>query len=297
MKLRFLYTFINVLSLSLVCQANEADLSYTLSRKDSTTLQVEVTFTGTNPGHTLLYLPNEWASQKSLYKAISAITAISPNTAIEPTEKPYIYNISYRPGKKVAFSYLLHKDWSGPLKHPLYFRPVIQSDYFYFEGYSGLVYPKLSDTTHIKCRLIYSGFAKDDFIGNSFFANTKAGNFTVGLDDLLNSVFCAGKFRSKTLSVNGKELVIAIAGKPAFSDEEAFSNISKIILEERKFWKDKGPDYYFTLFMPLYDKDNTGGTAHYHAFSLFQSADLGMEGNLLPMIAHEYFHNWLGLGL
>lgn len=297
MKLLSLFTFIATLFLSTICRAQKPELSYTFSRGDSTTLRIEVTFTGNNTGSTLLHLPNEWANQKSLYKAISDIKAISPQTAIEPTDKPDVYQINYKSGAPVSFSYLLHKDWHGPLKYPLYFRPVIQRDFFYFEGYSGLVYPELADTTKIKCHLFYKGFAKDDFIGSSFFANASEGRFTVGLSDLLNSIFCAGKFRSKTFGDKGHEIVVALTGSPAFNDEDAFSDISKIILAERHFWNDNGPAYYFTLFLPLYDQGNTGGTAHYHAFSLFQSVELGLSGNLLPMIAHEYFHNWLGLGL
>ena len=286
-----------ILFFSLTCLASEADLSYTISRKDSTTLLVKVAFTGNGKGNTILHLPNEWASQHALYTAISDITAISKHTVVKPTGRPDIYSINYSPGRQVIFSYLLHKDWPGELKYPLYFRSVIQPDFFYFEGYSGIVYPELSDTTHIKCHIAYKGFVKDDFIGNSFFSNKKEGSFTVSQDDLLNSIFCAGKFRSKTTIVNGHQLVVALTGKPAFSDKAVFSSIVKIILAERRFWNDAGPDYYLTIFLPLYDQGNTGGTAHYHAFSLFQSADLGLTGNLLPMIAHEYFHNWLGLGL
>ena len=285
------------LGFSLVCSGQKTDLSYTLSRKDSTTLKVKVAFTGDATGHTALHLPDKWASQQSLFKAVSGLTALSPATVISATDRRDKYTIRYKPGMKVVFSYLLHKDWEGPLKYPLYFRPVINADYFYFEGYSGLVYPGLADTAHIHCRLSYEGFSKDDFIGNSFYANATEGKFTVSQENLLNAVFCAGKFRSKTTKVAGHRIVVALTGKLAFSDDTAFSSITNIIRAERRFWNDKGPDYYFTLFLPLYDQGNTGGTAHYHAFSLFQSVGLDLKSNLLPMIAHEYFHNWLGLGL
>ncbi|SEA47354.1 Predicted metalloprotease, contains C-terminal PDZ domain [Arachidicoccus rhizosphaerae] len=294
--MKTLFLFISI-CFSLVCSGQKPDLSYTLSRKDSTTLIIKVAFTGNATGETTLHLPDKWASQQSLYKAVSGLTALSPATVISATDRRDKYTVRYKPGTNVVFSYLLHKDWEGPLKYPLYFRPVINADYFYFEGYSGLVYPSLADTAHIKCRLSYEGFSKDDFFGNSFYANATDGKFTVSQESLLNAVFCAGKLRSRTTKVAGHQIVVALTGKLAFSDDTAFSSITNIIQAERRFWNEKGPEYYFTLFLPLYDQGNTGGTAHYHAFSLFQSVGLDLKSNLLPMIAHEYFHNWLGLGL
>lgn len=291
------FVFILLFFISLRSEAQETDLNYTISRKDSVTLSIKVVFNGNMKGSSMLHLPHEWAGQQSLFKAVSDIKPLSTQTIVMPTDRPYNYTLKYKPGSKVAFSYLLRKDWTGLLRYPLYFRPVIEPDFFYFEGYSGLVYPELADTVNVRCHLVYEGFSTNDFIGNSFYANAKAGSFTVSIDNLLNSIFCAGNFRSKTIAINGRKIVIALTGKPAFEDEAAFTNISKIILAERRFWNDAGPAYYFTVFLPLYDQGNTGGTAFYHAFSLFQSKELGLTGNLLPMIAHEYFHNWLGLGL
>jgi len=297
MRYSSIYILTTVLCYSLNCFAGKTDLTYTIARRDSTRLFITVSFTGNRNGSSILHLPNEWAGQQNLYHAISALKALSANATITPTDQPNSYVIRYEPGKRVVFGYVLHKDWTGVLRYPLYFRPVIRRDLFYFEGYSGLIYPELADTAHIRCRLAYKRFNKDEFIGNSFYANKRDGRFTVSLSDLRNSIFCAGKFRSKTINLNGHQLVIALTGTPAFTDDKAFSSISRIILAERHFWNDAGPNYYFITFLPLYDQGNTGGTAYYHAFSLFQSAGLGIYGNLLPMIAHEYFHNWLGLGL
>lgn len=297
MRYSLLFTLILSLYFSLNGFAQKNDLTYTLARKDSTSLHITVSFTGNRSGSSILHLPNGWASQQDLYKSVSGLTPLSLQTRISPTDKSDSFTIWYKPGTKVIFRYVLRKDWSGALRYPLYFRPVIQPDLFYFDGYSGLVYPDLADTAHIRCRLTYQGFNKADFAGNSFYANKKDGGFTVSLGNLLNSIFCGGKFRSKTINIKGHQIIVALTGKPAFTDEEAFSSIARIILAERHFWNDAGPDYYLTTFLPLYDQGNTGGTAYYHAFSLFQSADEGISGNLLPMIAHEYFHNWLGLGL
>jgi len=296
MRCRFIFISI-LIFFSINSFAQKPDLAYTIARKDTTALHIIVSFTGNRSGSSILHLPKEWASQQDLYRAVSTLKALSVQTTILATDNPDSYTIRYRPGTKVIFSYVLRKDWSGALRYPLYFRPVIQHDLFYFDGYSGLVYPDLSDTAHIRCRLTYKGFNQDDFIGNSFYAKKTDGRVILSLGNLLNSIFCAGNFRSKTINVKGRQVVIALTGKPAFTDDEAFSSISRIILAERHFWDDAGPDYYLTTFLPLYDQGNTGGTAYYHAFSLFQSADQGISGSLLPMIAHEYFHNWLGLGL
>jgi predicted metalloprotease with PDZ domain len=87
---------------------------------------------------------------------------------------------------------------------------------------------------------------------------------------------------------------MAIYGKFSYTNEEAFSSISKIIMAERKFWSDPGSNYFFTLIMPTDDKGNYGGTAHFNSFSLFQSSDVQLNNGILQTISHEYFHNWIG---
>lgn len=296
-KLRVLIIISFCLTVNLA-KAKSTYLEYTFQRRDSTSLQITLSFTGDKSGTTLLHLPNEWAGQVMLYKCISKITVISKGSSVAATDKPYEYLIKSSPGSKVTLTYILSKDWTGPVKYPFYFRPVIAQDHFFFEGYSGIAYPDIADSVAVKCKISYVGFKKNTFFGNSFFAGKPSNVFiTSSINNITNSFFCAGNYRSKIIDMAGHKIAMAITGQFTFTDEEAFSSISKIILKEREFWNDKGTPYFFTALMPLDDKSNYGGTAHYNSFFLFQSNSLKMSEGSLPLIAHEYFHNWIGQGL
>jgi predicted metalloprotease with PDZ domain len=297
MKPLFVTTIVlSILTNYLFAKSKPVNLDYILQRKDSTSLLITVSFKGNKAGKTVLHLPDDWAGQHMLYKAVSMLHALSKATFTDTTLQPDNYIVRYRPGSVVTIAYNLSQGWSGPFKYPFYSRPVIRANLFYFEGYSGLAYPDLAESHAIRCKITYQGFAKEEFKGNSFFSNQRSGTFMSSIRELRNSFFCAGNFRSKTVIRQGHQIVMAVYGKFPYADEEAFSAVSKIILEERKFWADQGPRYYFTLTMSTDDKGSNGGTAHYNSFCLFQSGDLRLAA-VLQTISHEYFHNWIGSGL
>jgi predicted metalloprotease with PDZ domain len=140
-------------------------------------------------------------------------------------------------------------------------------------------------------------FPKEEFNGNSFFSNKHSGTFGCNIRILMNSIFCAGSFRSKTVSMEGHQIVMAVYGKFPYTDDEAFSAISKIIIEERKFWADPGSRYFFMMAISTDDKGNSGGTGYYNPFSIFPSSDVQLTNGILQTISHEYFHNRIGSGL
>jgi len=277
--------------------AKPADIEYSFQRRDSSSLFITLAFKGNRTGSTVLHLPNEWASAKQLYKAISLLKAISAGTSIDSTKKPNEYTLKYSPDTRIELSYVLSKDWKGALEYPLYFRPVIEADHFYFEGYSGLVYPDMDDRQQLTCKISYKGFSSDDFIGNSFFSNDSTARFKTTLGNLRNGVFCGGKFRSKEIQLSNQKIVVAITGQYAFTDEDAYTNISKIMISEREFWKDKSAPYFFTVLLATKSPGNSGGTAHYNSFCLFQSSNIKLTEGVLYTMSHEYFHTWLGQGL
>jgi len=272
-------------------------LNYTFQRKDSNSLTITVSFQGNESGQTIIMLPDHWANQNDLYNAISNLKSLSRNTTVKPTERLEQFLISYKPKAKVVLQYNLRKDWTGPLQYPLYFRPVIEDSFFYFEGFSGLVYPQIDDNEKIECQLRFKGFSKNDFIGNSYFQGNSQKKFITTLKDLRNSIFCGGNYRHKEFTINKNKIVIALSGNFLFDDEDYFSAVSKIIIAEKKFWSDFSTPYFFTMLLPMEDKGNSGGTAHYNSFSAFQSNNLPLERGLEYIISHEFFHTWIGQGL
>jgi predicted metalloprotease with PDZ domain len=272
-------------------------LEYSFQRRDSASLLITVSFPGNKSGSTVLHLPDELWGQQMLYKAFTDLQAISGGTSIVATDKPNVYLIKSAPGAKVILSYVLHQGWAGPLQYPLYFRPVIRKDLFYFQAVAGLAYPDVPDSMHVHCKISYKGFDKGDFIGNSFFSNKSSDHFTVSLQDFLRSIYCGGSYRTKTVEADGHQITMAIAGQFSFADEEAFSSVSTIIREERRFWHDAGSPNYFVSWLALDDRGTISGTSYYNSFSLFQSAHDKLSQDLLQTISHEYFHNWIGSAL
>jgi predicted metalloprotease with PDZ domain len=275
-------------------RAASPDLEYSFQRRDSASLLITVSFPANKIGSTLLHLPNEWAGQQMLYKAITELHPVSAGTSVAATDKPDEYLIKSAPDSRVTLTYVLHQDWEGPLKYPLCFRPVIGKDFFYFQTTNGLVYPNVADSLHVHCAISYKGFAKEDFIGNSFFANTSSHRFTVSLSNFLNGIYCGGRYRTKTVEADGHKITMAITGQFSFADEKAFSSVSTIIREERRFWHDAGSPYYFVAWLALDDQGTISGTAYYNSFVLFQSTHGKLSLDLLQTVSHEYFHNWLG---
>lgn len=293
-KIRLIVFLILLTGSMLSVIAQPSHIKYEFHKQDSISLLMTLSFNLDQTGKAVLHLPSEWAGQRNLYQAISQLHAASTVTRLDTTAKPNEYTISGEPGKKVSISYLLKQDRHGPLRYPLYFRPVFRNGIFYFEGYSGLVYPDIAEEHRFRCSIVYTGFDNDEFTGNSFYSGIRRKTFTTTINNLLNSFFCAGRYRSKSVKINGNRLTMAVTGKFPFSDEVGFEGISRIVAEERNFWKSKGSKYFFTVLLPMDDHGNYGGTAHYQSFSLFQSPDLKVEDGFLPLVSHEYFHNWLG---
>lgn len=280
-----------------VSSAATGFVDYSFERIDSSSLKITLHFAGNEAGKSFIILPNEWAGQTGLYHCIEGLSSLSPNTSLAPTERPDQFIATYRPSEAVTLQYTLKKDWQGLPRYPMYFRPVIEKNYFYFDGFSGLVYPAIEFSEPIQCTLSFTGFPEGSFVGNSFFSNAPHQSFATTLGNLRNGLFCVGDFRFKEVNFPNGRMIIAVTGKFTFDDDRLFSTVSSIIPAERQFWNDPGTPYFFTLLLPLYDRGSTGGTAHYNSFALYESTNLKMEQGLIETISHEYFHNWLGQGL
>jgi len=87
--IRLIYLAILLISMGvlnpLLAHEKPADIEYGFQRGDSSSLSITLAFKGNKTGLTMLHLPNEWASAKQLYKAISLLKAISAGTSIDST--------------------------------------------------------------------------------------------------------------------------------------------------------------------------------------------------------------------
>ncbi|MDB5231633.1 MAG: putative metalloprotease, contains C-terminal domain [Chitinophagaceae bacterium] len=281
-------------SIVLCAESKSIQLSYTFEKRDSNSIKVVVVFQGKKSGHTKFFLPNEWAGEKQLYNCIQDLHALSANTTLISTDHPYEYNVNHGPSATISISYILVPDWSGKLRYPFYRRPVINDDYFYFDGYAGLAYPDINQEEKLSCQIKFIGYSPHDFIATSFFSGKTENRFSSSLGNVLNAVFAGGKFRSAQLTDRSTKIIIAVTGNFKFDDSELFKSISRLVISERNFWNDHHEPYFLVIVLPLTDPATSGGTAHYRSFALYHSNSLPMDRGLTYLISHEYFHNWIG---
>jgi len=266
--------------------AKTAVLSYSFTRVDSASVLVKLAFTGNKTGVTTLLLPKQWASQDNLYTAVTNLRALTKHATVNATDTAWQYMVKHKPGAKVVISYILHKDRQGALRYPLYFRPVIEKDFIYFEGYSALVYPDIEDTVPVKCRLSFTGFPGGAFTGNSFFAGRPSGTFTATLAQLRNAIYCYGGYHDTTVQVHGNPVIIAIHGSFPFTDGLVYNAVTGIITAERDFWQDQQFPYFFISLHAMEGNNSSGGTGHYQSFTMFQSTDMPFTRDLTWRISH-----------
>ncbi|RYY90127.1 MAG: hypothetical protein EOO11_23600, partial [Chitinophagaceae bacterium] len=102
---------------------------------------VTVSFRGDSSGHTELLLPDAWASQKELYKAVSHLEAVTPGVRIDTTADPTRRMLQHAPGAELTLAYELRQDWSGSFVYPKNYRAVLQRTWMQSTGYALLVKP------------------------------------------------------------------------------------------------------------------------------------------------------------
>jgi predicted metalloprotease with PDZ domain len=88
-------------------------------------------------------------------------------------------------------------------------------------------------------------------------------------------------------------LMIAVRGKWSMTDEEAISQIVRIIRIERTFWKDENFPYYLVTLVPFdTGQSGSGGGGFSNAFSIHTAPEGPFSSGLLSLLAHEIFHTW-----
>jgi predicted metalloprotease with PDZ domain len=267
-------------------------LNYTFTKKSNDTIQVTLQFQNFAKDIHSVLLPSEYAGQNELYKTITNIRT-SKNISLVSTNRPDSFIVKHANKKEFTITYDLHQDFTESLKHPLYFRPIIQKELFYISGYCGLIYPGLESNSRIHCTVDYVNFPAEALTGNSFFNNATHQSFVTTLEEIRNAFYFAGNMRFKEFTSSGSKLVIALYGKYAFSDEDLFANITQLVSEQRRFWKDTLHPYFIITLLPV-ESQTSGGTAYHNSFSIFYNQKFKLGDALQYLIAHEYFHTWIG---
>jgi predicted metalloprotease with PDZ domain len=275
-------TSVNVLNYSFDPVVNEGRLS----------LRVTLEFGGGPAGKAMLELPSEWAGQQHAEKSITELKALSAETTLtdkSPSEK----ELQFPPGRPVRISYVLVKDWDGPLNSGTRFRADLSPEYFHIIGVTSLVHPQLDDSATVDVHFDWLKLPAEWSLATSFGTDDRCQSFHGRWHEAINSLFVGGDYRIYRTTLSGNVLNFAIRGKWAFSDNEWVSEVRKIMEFERTFWHDNDFPYFLVTLTPLgQDRGSTGGTALTNAFMMHLSRLDPLATNTLATIAHETFHTW-----
>jgi len=261
--------------------------------QDKLDLRITLEFRTNRSGKTTLILPSEWAGQKDAYKSVTELAALSPGATINETKNPARREVLAPANVAVRISYVLTKQWNGPLNSATRFYADLSPEYFHLIGITSLVHPKLKDFTPVQVHFDWSKLPKDWSLATSFAADERCQTFRGNWTDALNSLFVGGDYRIHLVTIAGQTLIFAVRGKWLFSDEEWTSKVSRIVEYERTFWHDNNFPYFLITLTPFgFDHGSQGGTALTNAFMEHLSRLDPISQVILDQIAHEEFHSW-----
>lgn len=263
-------------------------------------LRVDLRFDGNASGSTLLYLPDQWASETALFKAVRNLRAISPGATLADTDNPAIKKLSHGAAQPLHVQYELVQDFSGPIATAMKYRPLVQPGYFHLIGHGTWVLPAWGkpgdsgEADRLKVTLRWHALPAGWTLANSFGAEQLEQRFDAQREQLLSAIYVGGDFRLARADVGGQPVYTAVRGSGwAFSDAEFNRMVARIVGLERDFWR-TGEPYFLVTLIPLAELPTTfsvGGTGLTNSFATFVTPN-AKPAQFERLITHEYFHNW-----
>jgi predicted metalloprotease with PDZ domain len=230
-------------------------------------LRVVLEFKGAAQGTATLELPSEWAGQQDTERSITELHALSAKTILTNTKSPSEKRLQFPPNSLVRISYVLVKDWDGPLDSGTRFRADLSPDYFHIVGTTSRVHPKLDSFTVVDVHFDWQKLPRDWSLATSFGTDSRCQSFHGRWREALNALFVGGDYRIYCTRVAGNALNFAIRGPWRFADDEWVSQARTIITFERTSFHDNDFPYFLVTLTPLgQDHGSTGGTLLTNSF-------------------------------
>lgn len=261
--------------------------------QDKMSLRVTLEFKGGKSGKAKLELPSKWAGEKDVEKSITELTALSAQATVSDTKSPTVKQLQFPPNSVVRISYVLIKDWNGPLNAATRFRSDLSPEYFHIVGPTSVVESKLDQFKTVDAHFDWSKLPPAWSLATSFGTDERCQLFHGSWSDAQNYLFVGGDYRTYRTTVSGNAVDFAVRGKWSFTDDEWTSQVRRIIEYERAFWHDNSFPYFLITLTPFtQDRGSQGGTALTNAFMEHLSRLDTISPNVLRQLAHENFHSW-----
>jgi predicted metalloprotease with PDZ domain len=245
-------------------------------------------------GMETLVVPTSWAGET--LHAMTNLRVTSKDAALTDGPEASTKIVRAPAHRMVVIVYDLKKDWAGPLLNPLQFHPVLMPEYFEFTGSNALVRLKLDDgareTVNFDWQELPAAWTLATSFGVSSSTTARCQTHTGPWIEANHGLYAAGDYRIHKFQIGRRPAFLAVRGAWMFTDDEAITQIQKVVGLVRDFWHDDNFPYFLVTLKP-YDRDHgsSDGSAFTNAFWMYVSR-LDSLTNLLPQLAHESFHAW-----
>ncbi len=266
--------------------ADAPDLTYTIARVGPSAYEIAIDAPAAPSGDTVFAL-DAWGGIDDPATGIGDVREASGAPVAHPT--PTTWRV-HATGRRVSITYALVR---SPLELDNRFRPLASEHLVHFIGNTALLYPQHVDgERHV--RVVWQGF--DGWRVASSHGTDVIDDYIGPLEEFRDAVFFASdRMRVVERPVAGTQLVLAIDGKWAFTDDELADRIAAIVAMERAFFSDPGPPRFVVTLVQLGEPHGGyGGTGLTTSFSLAMNRGARLDNSISELVAHEYFHTWDG---
>lgn len=283
------------------CINAKSQLLYTIE-KSGVSLKVKLNLTGDRSGKTRLYYPNEFWGQENMFQVISDIQSPGNTVDIEKSNDGNFIIIGHLPGKPIIVEYSITQDFTNSIANELYYRPIIQPDWFHIFGHCLFMMPEqlMEIKEKINISLVWKNFRPEFKIHNSFGSQQSTQSINETSERFLNSIFVGGDFRIYKSVVKKRPFYFAIRGNWINITDTGFVKLlQKTITAQRNFWNDYKIDYFTVTLIPTYADDKSlslAGEGLTNSFSCYFSNNkrLDMGFKTAYLFNHELMHQWIG---
>ncbi|HOI29236.1 MAG TPA: M1 family aminopeptidase [Melioribacteraceae bacterium] len=254
---------------------------------------VVMEFTGEKNGETRIILPNEFRGQKNI-DGIKFLKPLTENTTIIDTEVPDQKIIKYMPGRQVRIYYQIEEIRDDDIELGNQYMVTLNRTYFHILSETFFILPAWDWYKEWRIRIGWNHIPSNWNLANSFGINEKIQNIKTSLAKFSYSIFTGGDFRISKKNIDNYPVLLSIRGKWNFSDEQFLELVKTILKEERDFWDDHNFPYFLITVLPIEGRGDQIGLQRTNSYSFFLSKNRIVDLRLKRLIAHEFFHTWLG---
>lgn len=259
---------------------------------DKKSFHVQVRFRASE-AVTSIVVPSSYGGAAHLEGQTQNLKVLTSGATLEDDAEPGEKKLHAHTGDRIELTYdivPLQTEWFA---HPQEHMAIINADYFLFNPENALVYPDLPRTGLVDATFDWRALPAGTPLFSSFGDGRRLLRVRQPWYKVTEAIFAGGNFRAIERQENGTTLVLAVRGNWKFSDQEAFTQLRRILDEENKFWHTQAMPFFLVTLAPFDEKSgDNDGSGFTNAYMLFLSHEDTFDSERVRLLAHEMFHHW-----